>query len=365
MQLWPAVLAGPALESSIKQSVISNCSRNKAAHRCSLFAWVPLAIILATPPATAQKASDSASAGRATAVLWKDPGDIKTKDLFNGPGGESYRPELPLKFLKEDNHGHNSKFDAEDANGRIWKVKLGIEAQPEVVASRLLWAIGYFTNDNYFIRNVPIEGLPAHLKRGAGHVISRDRLDYARLQRGPAGEKKESNWEWRHNPFLATREFNGLRVMMALLSNWDLKTENNAILSGRDGKQDYLVSDVGTGFGAAGQRRHEDETKNNLKMYQRARFISKVTPEYVDFNFPRRSPLLHIAVALPSYIHQWRMHWIGHHVARADAKWVGSLLAQLSPEQIQDAFRAAGYSRDQIAGFTQTLQARIAELNKL
>jgi hypothetical protein len=126
-----------------------------------------------------------------------------------------------------------------------------------------------------------------------------------------------------------------------------------------------MVSDVGTAFGAAGQRWRESETKNNLKMYQRTKFISKVTSEYVDFNFPRRSPLLHLVYALPSYIRMWRLRWIGHHVPRADAKWVGSLLAQLSPEQIQDAFRAAGYSPEQIAGFTQALQARIAELNKL
>jgi hypothetical protein len=297
-------------------------------------------------------------------VLWQDPGDIQAKDLFNGPGGEKHRPELPLKFLKEDSHGHNSKFDAEDAKGKKWKVKLGIEAQPEVVASRLLWAIGYFSNENYFVRDVQVEGLPAHLRRGQGHVISPGHLDYARLQRHLEGEKKSATWDWKHNPFVGTREFNGLRVMMALLSNWDLKTENNAVVSDRDGEEEYMVSDVGTAFGAAGQRYSEGETKNNLKMYQRTKFIAKVTPEYVEFNFPRRSPLLHV-FALLSYIRMWRTRWIGHHVPRADAKWVGSLLAQLSPEQIQDAFRAAGYSPEQIAGFSQALQARIAELEKL
>jgi hypothetical protein len=329
-----------------------------------LAAWL-LLLALAAMPAPAQQKPVAPTQDKHQALLWKDPGDIRGKDLFNGPGGEKHRPELPLKFLKEDSHGHNSKFDAKDANGTKWKVKLGIEAQTEVVATRLLWAIGYFTNENYFVRDVQVEGLPAHLRRGQGHVISPGRLDYARLQRHLDGEKKSATWDWRHNPFVGTREFNGLRVMMALLSNWDLKTENNAIVSDRDGKEEYMVSDVGTAFGAAGQRWREDETKNNLKMYRRTKFIARVTPEYVDFNFPRYSPVLHLIYALPSYYHQWRMRWIGHHVPRADAKWVGSLLAQLSPEQIQDAFRAAGYSPEQIAGFSQALQARIAELNKL
>lgn len=324
-----------------------------------------LLVLAAASPLPAQQNSASTRPQKPAAILWQDPGDIRAKDLFNGPGGEKERPVLPLKFVKEDSNGHNSKFDAEDSKGTKWKVKLGIEAQPEVVASRLLWAIGYFANDNYFVRDVPVSGLPSHLKRGEGHVISPGHLDYARLQRHPPGEKKEANWDWKHNPFFGTREFNGLRVMMALLSNWDLKTENNAVFRDREGADVYLVSDVGTAFGAAGQRWTEGATKNDLPMYRRTRFMSRVTTEYVDFNFPRHSPLLHIIVALPSYFHLWRMRWIGHHVPRADAKWVGSLLAQLSPQQLLDAFRAAGYSQEQVAGFTQALRARIAELNRL
>jgi len=243
-------------------------------------------------------------------------------------------------------------------------VKLGIEAQPEVVASRLLWAIGYFTNDNYFLRDVPVHGLPPHLKRGEGHVASPGHLDYARLQRRPAGEKKEADWDWQHNPFVGSREFNGLRVMMALINNWDLKTENNAIMTGKDGNQEYMVTDVGTAFGAAGNTFTESGSKNNLEAYRHSKFIAHVTPEYVDFNFPQRPPLLHL-LDLPHFVHQMRMKWVGSHIPRADAKWVGSLLAQLSREQIQDAFRAAGYSKEEIAGFSQALEARIAELNKL
>jgi len=324
-----------------------------------------LLMLATTGLAQAQERPASAAPSRKPqAILWQDPGDIRAKDLFNGPGGEKERPQLPLKFVKEDSHGHNSKFDAEDANGKKWRVKLGIEAQPEVVASRLLWAIGYFANDNYFLRDVPVQGLPPQLKRGQGHVTAPDRLDYARLQRHPAGEKKSGAWDWRRNPFVGTREFNGLRVMMAVVGNWDLKTENNAIFTDKAGNDEYLVTDVGTAFGASGNSFTETGSKNNLPAYQNAKFIVTITPEYVDFNLPQRPPLIHI-LDLTHFVHQIRMRWVGNHVPRADAKWLGSLLAQLSPEQIQDAFRAAGYSQDQIAGFSQALRTRIAELNKL
>jgi hypothetical protein len=313
-------------------------------------------------PATAQKPAKNSSS--VAPAIWHDPGDIKSKDLLNGPGGEKHHPQLPVKFLKEDKHGQNSKFDVEDANGTKWKAKLGIEAQPEVVATRLLWAIGYFTNENYFIPNLEVKELPAHLHRGQGHMISPNHFDGARLQRHPGGEKKEANWNWRHNPFVGTREFNGLRVMMTLLSNWDLKDENNAIFTAKDGQQQYLVTDVGTAFGASGTRYTEAGSKNNLKAYRESKFVGKVTPAYVDFNFPRYPPPLHI-LDPPHYFHLVHMRWVGNRVPRADAKWLGSLLAQLSTDQILDAFRAGGYSPDKAAAFTKVVQARIAELNQL
>jgi hypothetical protein len=319
-------------------------------------------VVATALPATGQK--DNGDSSSLAHAIWHDPGDIKSKDLLNGPGGGKHRPQLPLKFLKEDRHGQNSKFDVEDANGIKWKAKLGIEAQPEVVATRLLWAIGYFTNENYYVPNLEVKELPAHLHRGQGHVISADHVDGARLQRHRGDEKKEAIWNWRHNPFFGTREFNGLRVMMVLLSNWDLKDENNGIFTDKNDQQQYLVTDVGTAFGASGKHWTEAATKNNLEEYRKARFIFKIAPDYVDFNFPRGPPLLHLLV-LPSYLRQIHLRWVGNHVPRADAKWLGSLLAQLTADQISEAFRAGGYAPDKAAAFSKVVLTRIADLNHL
>ena len=327
-------------------------------------ALAALILVLTALPVLGQKPAERSTPGQHASAIWHDPGDIKSKDLLNGPGGEKHRPQLPVKFLKEDKHGQNSKFEVEDSNETKWKAKLGIEAQPETVATRLLWSIGYFTNENYFVPNLEVKDLPAQLRRGQGHVTSPNHVDGARLQRHVSGEKKEANWNWRHNPFVGAREFNGLRVMMALLSNWDLKDENNAIFKDKDGQEEYLVTDVGTAFGASGTRFTEAGSKNNLKAYRESKFISKVRPTYVDFDFPRRPPWIHIFDP-PHYFHQVHMRWVGNRIPRADAKWVGSLLAQLSPDQILDAFRAGGYSPGQAAAFTKVVQSRIAELNQL
>ncbi len=58
-------------------------------------------------------------------------------------------------------------------------------------------------------------------------------------------------------------------------------------------------------------------------------------------------------------------HWIGHHIPRADVRWIASLLEQLSPKQIRDAFRAAGYSPTEVEAFATALEARIASLARL
>jgi hypothetical protein len=59
------------------------------------------------------------------------------------------------------------------------------------------------------------------------------------------------------------------------------------------------------------------------------------------------------------------MRWIGRHIPRSDAEWIAGLLAQLSSDQIRDAFRAAGYTPDQVNAFATVVEERIAELKKL
>ena len=314
------------------------------------------------PPAPEYRAPTAVQPG---AVIWQDPGNIRARNLFYGPGGKEHQPELPVKFLKEDMKGHSPKFEAEDAAGKKWKAKMGAEAQPEPVAARLLWAIGYFANENYFVADLPVENLPSHLKRGQNFMIAPGHVKGVRLQRHPGHEKKSDEWSWRHNPFYGTREFNGLRVMMALLDNWDLKNENNAIFEGKDPSvKFYGVTDVGSTFGQPGRGYIDETSKNNLKAYRKTKFISKITPTYVDFAFPRLPPLLYI-FALPYYAHEIQVRWVGKHIPRADARWVGSLLAQLSPEQIRDAFRAGGYSPEQVEAYAKVVQHRIEELNRL
>src|ERR1700739_4097396 len=106
----------------------------------------------------AKKELQSREAKAAKAGLfWRDPVDIRSRDLFYGPGGEKNQPHGPFTFLKEDMEGSNPKFTVRDRDGVKWKVKLGVEARPETTASRIVWAVGYFADEDYFLPQIKVE----------------------------------------------------------------------------------------------------------------------------------------------------------------------------------------------------------------
>ncbi len=153
--------------------------------------------------------------------------------------------------------------------------------------------------------------------------------------------------------------------MMALINNWDLKDVNNAVYE-FEGKKIYLVSDLGASFGTTGRSVTRAESKGNLANYtdSESRFITHITPPTMDFGVPSRPALIHI-VETSEYKSRIDMEWIGKNIPIADARWLGSILAKLSPEQIQAAFGAAGYSPQEVVGFSKIVEERIADLNKL
>jgi len=313
-------------------------------------------------PGTNTTASVESARPRA-AGLWRDPGDIRSRDLFYGTGGKNHFPGKTLTFLREDSGGSNPKFDVRDENGTKWKVKLGEEAQPETVASRLVWAVGYYVDEDYFLSEARIQNLPAHLARGGNLVKPGGIVRNLRLERADKTRTKEGSWPWRNGPAYGTREFNGLRVMMALINNWDLKDENNTSLQ-KGGAAIYEVSDLGATFGTNGVRLIKKNAKGNIHSFEHSKFITKATLQYVDFATPSLPSLPYIFNPF-QYGRRAQFRWIGRHVDRADAKWIGGILGRLSSAQLREAFRAGGYSKPEIDAFTRVIQKRIAELNAL
>ncbi len=308
-----------------------------------------------------QDTQNKALAGNHSAVLWREPGDIASRNLFYGPGGEAHVPQGKFTFKAEDMSGTNPKFDVVDQDGVTWRVKMGPEARPETAASRFVWAVGYFANEDYFMPALHVEAMQ-RLRRGRNLVSPGDNVLNVRLKRHLKDEKKSGTWSWSKNPFTGSREWYGLRVLMAVMNNWDLKDTNNSVYVTREPIEErYAVTDLGASFGSTGLNWM---LKGDPTAYCTSKWINKTSPEFVDFNIPS-GPAMNYYIDFPELGRRLSLEWLGRHIPRKDARWMGDLLARLSPNQIQDAFRAAGYSPKEVEELSKTVERRISDLEKL
>lgn len=328
-------------------------------------AIVLAALPLLSVPAVAQKHASRAEKERSAslpAMIWRNPGNISKLNLFYGEGGRRDAPDshAHFTFVKEDLHGTNPKFDVRDERGRIWRVKLGQEARPETAATRLLWAAGYFVPEDYFVPVLKVDGLPK-LRRGRKFVSAGGVVHGARLQLRRNDIRKLGEWDWFHNSFDGTQKLNGLRVMMCLIDNWDLKNDNNSIF--RVGaEREYMVTDLGASFGKTGN--YFKRSKGVPVDYSRAPFVARVSFDRVDFVMHSR-PFFAWKIKRRDYRERARIESIARDIPVADARWLGHLLAALSPQQLRECFRAAGYSTQDADAYVRVVQRRIAELNGL
>jgi hypothetical protein len=314
---------------------------------------------------TAEKKDKNKEKGNATSlpeVIWRDPGDVASLNLLYGAGGKAHAPDPNGKFtfVKEVAQGTSPKFDVTDDQGVHWKVKLGQETQSETAATRLLWAAGYFVDEDYYLAEFKVTSMPK-LHRGGKFVSADGTVHRARLERKSKEMENLGTWDWFANPLQGKRELNGLRALMSLVNDWDLSATNNSIYEISDERR-FVVSDLGASLGNTGN--NFTRSKSSPKDYARSKFIKRSTSEFVDFVMHSR-PFFLSVFNFPNYRARTRMEKITKHIPRDDAKWLGQRLSQLSEEQVSDCFRAPGYTPDEITIYTQAVRKRIAELNAL
>src|SRR6185369_12102272 len=144
-----------------------------------------LALILAATGVMAQQT------GKPVERIWRDPGNMAALDLIHGAGGKVNAPDATglFTFGSEDAVASSPKFDVTDARGTIWKIKLGEEARSETAATRFLWAAGYIVDEDYYLADLRVTGLPV-LRRGQEFVSDGGVVHGARLERKPATDAK-------------------------------------------------------------------------------------------------------------------------------------------------------------------------------
>jgi hypothetical protein len=270
------------------------------------------------------------------AQLWEDVEPADRGDLYHGVGGARLQPdpETIYEFLKKDTAGFSVSYDVRDPSGMEWSVKIGDEAESEVAASRLLWAMGY--------RQPPVYFLPEWRFRQEGRVV---REGAGRFRPKVPWLENVDNWSWHRNPFVGTEPYRGLLALMMIINSTDLKNTNNALYErredGRTAERWYVVRDLGATLGTTGIL---NPRRNDIEEFEQHGFIDKVDGDgRVEFEYRgRHKELL-------------------KNLTGADVRWICERLARLSDEQWNDIFRAGGYPPRVTQRYVAKLKAKIAE----
>lgn len=256
------------------------------------------------------------------AQLWVDP-EGTTRNLFNGVGGNARQPtsDAPYQVLAVDTTGYSITYRVKDDRGTEWNVKIGPEAQPEVVSSRIVWALGYHQVPSYFVeRWTAVDHGKAQLRGGARF----------RPPLKDVGLDSKGTWSWQRNPFVGTRAYHGLLALMMIVNSTDLKNDNNELYEltnapRAEARRWYVVKDLGASLGETGRF---DPRRGYIDGFEKEPFILGVENGFVQFAFRGR--------------HQELLQ----RITPADVKWTSQRILRITDAQWRDAFRAGGYPGD-------------------
>ena len=295
-------------------------------------------------------------------LIWREPGNVTALDLTHGPGSAAIEPRAPFQFVEEHLTGSQPCVSVNDARGRTWRVKWGVEVRAENFAVRLVHACGYFSEVTYFIPTGRIEGA-GNLQRAASCIGADCTFSEARFELEDPDVRKlfeEHSWAWNDNPFAGTRELNGLKVLVMLLSNWDTKDRrdvargsNTAIFEHRVSslrrEARYLITDWGGCMGRWGSN-----------IVTRGRWDPEgFTAQTPDFVIGTQDGFVRFGYA------GQRTADVAEGIRVEDIRWLHSHLGRVSDEQVRAALKASGADESETEAFTRAIRARIDQLGRV
>jgi hypothetical protein len=281
----------------------------------------------ASPPTAAQLAE-----------LWYAP--EPNRDLFWGVGGPKLAPDASMIYkvldVKAPGITFSTGMTVRGPDDRRWSVKFPPEASTEVVASRLLWAVGYHQPPIYYVGRWNADGaptsnpqLPARFRESKPHLHGLD---------------ADGNWSYYHNPFVGSRELDGLLVLQVMLCNSDLKDQQNFVYTLKRAFEGasrwYVARDLGLSFGRTGVI---DPPRGDVQVFEQTPFIKGMAGRFVRFEWRGRHGVL-IDRMTPD-----------------DVRWICEKLKALTDQQWQDAFRAGGYPTSIAERFIRRFKQKIDE----
>jgi hypothetical protein len=273
------------------------------------------------------------------ASMWVEPTNLPARDLFHGPWGAEHAPDPNGVYtLVERKHtGVNLGLTVKDEKGREWSVKqpfpggLDSEAPVEVVLSRLLSAVGYHQPPIYYLPAITVKDDFGKRVEVGGRLRLKD-----------PSLKETGIWKWEDNPFVGTKPYQGLIVMLMMFNSTDLKNTNNSLYEFRDGdlvRQWYVARDIGS---ALGDVNPISPRKNHPDSFERLPFLLESNNGFVNFAYS-----------------SWYKNLVRDRITPEEVAWASDLLGRLSDKQWADAFRAGGYEPAVASRFIRKLKEKV------
>lgn len=294
--------------------------------------------------------------------IWHEVHGEQANDLRYGPGGAALVPAPPFDFVEELTTGSHPGIAVRDAKQRLWRVKWGYEAKPESFCVRFAAACGYFAEVTHYVASGHINGVTT-LTRARSSVADEGSFTDARFELEDRSVRMlfdEHSWAWHDNPFVGTRQLDGLKIVVMLLSNWDSKDRrdvsrgsNTAIfeypVSRFASEARYLITDWGGAMGKWGTTIvSRDRWDAEGFEAQTAGFVTAVHDGVVDFGY------------------QGQRSEIGRGIPVEHVRWFYRRAARrITEPALRTGLLASGATEEEAGRFARALMTRIEALGRV
>jgi len=284
----------------------------------------------------------------ARAKVWQ-PTEVSTMDLKAGPDApKAFKAgdTVSCTYVNDKLGGKTPKFSCKTDQDDHLKVKFGGdngEVYAEVLASRLLWALGFGADHMYPVR-VVCRDCPSRFN-GVIRSPKESVFDPAAVERKMPGEayRPDEGWSWKELDLIdekaggATRaERDAFRLLAVFIQHTDTKPEQQRLLCLDEPKSDHtakgpmacakpfmMIQDLGVTFGRANKFNEGSLGSVNLAEWSK-------TPVWQDEtacvgNLPKSSTG---TLENPS-------------ISEDGRRFLADLLTQLTDQQLYDLFAAA------------------------
>jgi hypothetical protein len=285
------------------------------------------------------------------AQVWK-PTDVALMDIRSGPAGVgAFQPNqlVTCDYAPRRLQGSSRKFYCALPDGDVVKVRYGAdnhEVQGSVLATRLLWALG-FVADRVDPVRISCRGCSADPWKDHATDKGTHEFDPAVIERKPHGQEvwegdKQADWAW---PELNDVDANlggappeqrdALKLLAVFMQHTDTKSKQQRLLcvsaaAPAEGTcdQPYLfLHDVGLTFG-------------------RANALNSSGTGSVNFEEWAKTPIWKDRDACIGHLSKSNTGTLGNpRISEAGRKFLADLLVQLTDQQVRDLFEVAQVDR--------------------